>query len=302
MTVTTSSVNILISSTIQLLLPPTSVTITSVSKSSTTSSSAAFPFSITSRTTPIITTQQLSFISASSVAVPFPSTSKIFTIDFNRPTGSSNNLDSSITELLLMMTTSVIIHISSTTQLLTNPITSVMKSLTMSSSLGVIPRTSNIISMTTIQHPSFTTSKDTSTIETVTTSLVAVPFPFTSDIRTVDYNRSTSIMNTTPTIVFQGQDRGENNPVITITAVIVSILLLLLIVGIIVTSCIIVYHQRRKKRKSNLVVLNDDSLGYFNATYQSNTLNQTSTNVSKVPCDDISNPVYGGNIISIISI
>ena len=105
-----------------------------------------------------------------------------------------------------------------------------------------------------------------------------------------------------PTLVFQGQDSGENNPVIIIVAVVVSILLLLLIVGIIVTTCLLVHYQRRKKRKSNLVVLNDDSLGYFNATYQSNTLNQTSTNVSKVPCDNISNPVYGGNIILIISI
>ena len=207
---TTSSVNILISSTTQLLLPPTSVTITSVSESSTTSSSAAFPFSITGRTTPIITSQQLSFISVSSVAVPFPTTSEIFTIDPNRPpTSSNNNLDSSITELLLTVTTSSVnILTPSTTQLITNPITSVIKSSTINSSLGVIPRTSNIISMATIQHPSFMSSKDTSTIETVTL-LVTVSFPFTSDIRTVDHNRPTSIMNPTPTIVFQGQDRRE---------------------------------------------------------------------------------------------
>ena len=89
-----------------------------------------------------------------------------------------------------------------------------------------------------------------------------------------------------------GQDSGENNPVIIIiiAAVIFSILLLLLIVGIIVTSSLIVYHQKKKKGKTNLVVVNDDSLG------QSYTLNQTSTNVSEVPCDDKSNPVYEGNV------
>ena len=163
-----------------------------------------------------------------------------------------------------------------------------------SSSLGIISHTNNIISMATIQHSSFTSSKDTSTIETVT-SLVAVSFLTTSDILTVDHNRPTSIMNPTPTIVFQGQDSGENNPVIIITAVIVPILLLLLIVGIIVTTCLLVHYQRRKKRKSNLVVHNDESLGYFNATYHSHTLKETSTNVSKVPCKNISNPIYGGN-------
>ena len=90
---------------------------------------------------------------------------------------------------------------------------------------------------------------------------------------------------------------------ITITAVIVSILLLLLIVGIIVTTCLLVHYQRRKKRKTNVAVIDDDNSGHLsNPTYQSHTLNQTSTNVSKVPCDNISNPVYGGNIISIISI
>ena len=78
-----------------------------------------------------------------------------------------------------------------------------------------------------------------------------------------------------------------------IAAVIFYILPLLLIVGIIVTSSLIVYHQKKKKGKTNLVVVNDDSLGYFK---QSNTLNQTSTDVSEVPCDDISNPVYEGNV------
>ena len=74
-----------------------------------------------------------------------------------------------------------------------------------------------------------------------------------------------------PTI---GQDSRENNPVIIIiiAAVIFSILLLLLIVGIILTSSLIVYHQKKKKGKTNLVVVNDDSLGYFKQSY---TLNQT---------------------------
>ena len=92
-----------------------------------------------------------------------------------------------------------------------------------------------------------------------------------------------------PTI---GQDSKENNPVIIIIIAAV-ILLLLLIVGIIVTSSLIVYHQKKKKGKTNLVVVNDDSFGYFK---QSNTLNQTSTNVSEVPYDDISNPIYEGNV------
>ena len=101
------------------------------------------------------------------------------------------------------------------------------------------------------------------------------------------------LISSTPTIMLQGQDSGENNPVIiVIAAVIASTLLLLLIVGIIVTNCLIVYRQRQKKRKSNLAI-NDDNLGYFK---QSHTLNQTSTNVNEVPCDDISNPVYEGNI------
>ena len=150
--------------------------------------------------------------------------------------------------------------------------------------------------MATIQHPSFTSSKDTSTIETVT-SLVAIPFPTTSDILTVDPNRPTSILNTTPIIVFQGQDIGENNPAIIIAAVVVTTFLLLLIVGIIVTTCLIVYHQRQKMRKITLAVLNDDSLGCSNPMYRSNTLKQISINGSKVPCDNISNPVYGGNIV-----
>ena len=92
-----------------------------------------------------------------------------------------------------------------------------------------------------------------------------------------------------------GQNIGENNPVIIIiiAAVIFSILLLLLIVGIILTSFLIVYHQKKKKGKTNLVVVNDDSLGYFK---QSNTLKETSTNVSEVPYDNISNPVYEGNV------
>ena len=102
------------------------------------------------------------------------------------------------------------------------------------------------------------------------------------------------LISSTPTIMLQGQDSRENNPVIiVIAAAIVPILLLLLIVCIIVTSYLIVYHQRQKKRKSNLAVLNDDNLGYFK---QSHTLNQTSTIVNEVPCDDISNPVYEGNI------
>ena len=208
-----------------------------------------------------------------------------------------------------MATSSVNILISSTTQLITNPITSVIKSSTISSSLDVIPHASNIISMATIQHPSFTPYKDTSITETVLTSLNAFPFLATSNMipSTLDPDRPPSTLSkarSTPTIVFQGQDSRENNPVIIIAAVIFPILLLLLIVGIILTTCIIVYHQRRKKSKSNLAVLNDDNnSGHLsNPTYQSNTLNQTSTNVSKVPCDNISNPVYGGNIISIISI
>ena len=96
-----------------------------------------------------------------------------------------------------------------------------------------------------------------------------------------------------------GHNSRENNSVIIIiiAAVIFSILLLLLIVGIIVTSSLIVYHQKKKKGKTNLVVLNDNSIGYFK---QSNTLKETSTNVSEVPCDDISNPIYEGNYINYI--
>ena len=186
-------------------------------------------------------------------------------------------------------------------------ITSVSKSSTISSSaaflFSITSGTTPII--TTTQHFSFISSKHTLTIDTVTLS-VAVPFLTTSDIPTVDPNRPPSTLSktsSTPIIVVQGQDSGENNPVIIIAAVIVPILLLLLIVGIIVTSCLIVYHQRQKKRKSNLTNIDDSNPGHLsNPTYQSLTPNQTSTNVSKVPCDNISNPLYGGNIISIISI
>ena len=162
--------------------------------------------------------------------------------------------------------------------------------------------TSSTTPIITTQYSSFISSEHTLTIKTVISS-IAVPFITTSDIPTLDPDKVTSTFKarSTPTIVFE--DSGENNPVIIIPAVIVPILLLLLIVGIILTSCLIVYHQRQKKRKSNFTNIDDNNSGHLsNPTYQSLTPNQTSTNVSKVPCDNISNPLYGGNIISIISI
>ena len=131
---------------------------------------------------------------------------------------------------------------------------------------------------------------------TTTNSLTAFSYSSITELLLIVTTSSVNILiSSTPTVTLQEQDSRENNPVIIIiiAAVIVPILLLLLlIVCIIVTSCLIVYRQRQKKRKSNLAV-NDDNLDYFKQSY---TLNQTSTIVNEVPCDDISNPVYEGNI------
>ena len=111
-------------------------------------------------------------------------------------------------------------------------------------------------------------------------------------LSTVTTSSVNILISSTPTLVFQGPDNRDNYPVIIITAVSVPTLLILLTVCISVITCLTVYHQRQKKRKSTLSVLNDDSLCHFN---HSNTLKQTSNDVSKVVCYDISNPVYEGN-------